>query len=276
MITKSAENAPNFYQLNNDIKGIEVLDGAEIMPSSLAWKKFSFTHELFFKKPKQGFFLWVKKSVSLPLHTLIEIDSKNISQEMSNLIIIEKDINVKLISSCLSKKEVKGKHLALAKIIVKDNSTLDYTQNNSWKKGDVFTAHYEFFLNKNSKLKSKIINQSDGASVETREDVYLLQKKANADLRIKMIASNGGEFFSESYMHGEDEVKGHLECSGLITNKDSKIVSIPGIICNSNKAELTHEASIGKISEEKLMYLRMRGLSEEKATELIIKSFLNS
>jgi len=273
---KNVESVPNFYQLNNEIKNIGSIYGAEIMPSILAWEKFNFTHELFQKKPKQGFFLWIKKSISLPIQTLIEIDSKNILQEMSNLIIIEKDLNVKLSSFCRSKKEIKGKHFALAKIILKENSVLDYVQNNSFKKEDEFNAHYEFFLNKGSKLKSKIMNQSNGAIIKTREDVYLLQEKASADLRIKMIADNKGTFFSESYMHGEDEVKGHLECSGLIAHKDSKIVSIPGIICNSNKAELTHEASIGKISEEKLMYLRMRGLSEKKATELIIKSFLNS
>lgn len=276
MILKNAESVPNFYQIDNRIEKAEGMEGVIILPSFLAWEKFEWTHEYFVKKPKQGFFLWIQKSISQRLNTLVEIQSKNISQEMSNLIFIEKGLKVELLSLCQSTKEVKGKHLALAKIIVKENSFVNYLQRNSWKEGDDFKANYQFFIEKNAKLKTSIINQSNGAEVNTREDVYLKGKKSSADLRIKMMADNGGTFKSESFMYGENEVRGHLECSGLIVDKKSVITSIPGIVCSSNKAELTHEASIGKISEEKLMYLRMRGLSERKATELIIKSFLDS
>jgi len=273
---KNAENAPNFYQVDNKIERMQGKDGVIILPSNLAWNKFDWTRDYFIKKPKQGFFLWIQDNVEERLNTLVEIESKNVSQEMTNLIVIEKGLNIKLSSFCRSKKEVFGKHFAKAKIIIKENSTLEFFQGNSWKKNDQFTANYEFILEKNAKFKTTITNHGSGANIATREDVYLLGKKSSADVRIKMIAEKGGSFFSESYMHGEDEVRGHLECSGLIVDNHSKITSIPGIICESNKAELTHEASIGKISEEKLMYLRMRGLSEKKATELIINSFLNS
>ncbi|HOI59913.1 MAG TPA: SufD family Fe-S cluster assembly protein [Candidatus Pacearchaeota archaeon] len=276
MIMKNAESALNFYQIDNKIDRIQGKEEVVILPSNLAWKNFIWTHEYFDRKPKQGFFLWVKKNTKQKLNTLIEITSKNIIQEMTNLIIIEKGINAELASFCRSVKRVKGKHFALAKIIIKENSNLEFSQGNLWRKEDEFEANYSFILAKGAKLKTVITNQGDGAKINTKENIYLKGKGSSADVRIKMIAKEKGTFFSESYMHGEDEVKGHLECSGLIIDKKSKITSIPGIICNSNKAELTHEASIGKISEEKLMYLRMRGLSEKKATELIIKSFLNS
>lgn len=273
---KNAENVPNFYQIDNKIEHIQSDEGVIILPSNLAWKKFSWTHKYFDKKPKQGFFLWFKKNSTKKFNTLVEINSENIIQEMNNLIVIEKGINITLSSSCGSTKRVKGKHFALAKIIIKENSKLEYSQGNLWRNEDEFESNYTFILNKGAKLETSIINQADGAKINTKENIYLRGKESSADVRIKMIAKNKGIFFSESYMHGEDEAKGHLECSGLIIDKKSKITSIPGIICYSNKAELTHEASIGKISEEKLLYLRMRGLSEKKATELIIKSFLNS
>jgi len=273
---KNAENAPNFYQIDNKIEHMQSRDGVIILPSILAWEKFKWTHEYFIKKPKQGFFLWIKKPISQRLNTLIEISSKNIFQEISNLIIIEKGLNAELSSFCRSTREIKGKHFAKAKIVIRENSTLEFLQCNSWRKEDEFRANYEFFLDKKAKLRTTVTNQSNGSKIVTREDIYLKEKKSSADVRIKMVAKQGGTFFSESYMHGENEIRGHLECSGLILDNKSKITSIPGIICDSNKAELTHEASIGKISEEKLMYLRMRGLSEKKATELIINSFLNS
>jgi Fe-S cluster assembly scaffold protein SufB len=37
---------------------------------------------------------------------------------------------------------------------------------------------------------------------------------------------------------------------------------------------LTHEAAIGKISEEELNYLRSRGLSKDEAVNLIVTGFL--
>ena len=48
----------------------------------------------------------------------------------------------------------------------------------------------------------------------------------------------------------------------------------PGLVSRVDDAELSHEAAIGKIREEELFYLMSRGLSEEKATQLIVKGFL--
>ena len=36
-----------------------------------------------------------------------------------------------------------------------------------------------------------------------------------------------------------------------------------------------HEATVSKVSEENLMYLMTRGISKEKATELIILGFID-
>ena len=38
---------------------------------------------------------------------------------------------------------------------------------------------------------------------------------------------------------------------------------------------MEHEATVSKISEEKLFYLMSRGISEESAKELIIMGFIN-
>jgi hypothetical protein len=38
---------------------------------------------------------------------------------------------------------------------------------------------------------------------------------------------------------------------------------------------LSHEASIGKISEEEVEYLQTKGLNKDQARELIVKGFVN-
>ena len=39
--------------------------------------------------------------------------------------------------------------------------------------------------------------------------------------------------------------------------------------------ELTHEASIGKIAEEEIIYLMARGFSRDEARSLIVRGFLS-
>ena len=43
----------------------------------------------------------------------------------------------------------------------------------------------------------------------------------------------------------------------------------------NNQSILEHEATISKISEEKLYYLMSKGLSENKAKELIVTGFIS-
>jgi hypothetical protein len=38
---------------------------------------------------------------------------------------------------------------------------------------------------------------------------------------------------------------------------------------------MSHEAAVGKISQDEIEYLMSRGLSEQEATALIVRGFLN-
>ena len=40
-------------------------------------------------------------------------------------------------------------------------------------------------------------------------------------------------------------------------------------------SELSHEAAVGKIAEEEVLYLMSRGLTEEEAASMIVKGFLS-
>ena len=61
----------------------------------------------------------------------------------------------------------------------------------------------------------------------------------------------------------------------LIIDDISKSDTIPTNIVNNNTSFMEHEATVSKISEEKLFYLMSRGISEESAKELIIMGFMN-
>jgi Fe-S cluster assembly scaffold protein SufB len=69
--------------------------------------------------------------------------------------------------------------------------------------------------------------------------------------------------------------KGHLECRGLLLSELAKAQAYPQLRSTSPEADLTHEAAIGKIQEEELYYLMSRGLTENEATSMIARGFLD-
>ena len=73
----------------------------------------------------------------------------------------------------------------------------------------------------------------------------------------------------------EEEIKGHLECKGLIISDDSRLYAVPELDARKANIDLSHEAAVGKIAEDQLIYLMSRGLTEDEAVSLIIKGFLS-
>jgi hypothetical protein len=61
----------------------------------------------------------------------------------------------------------------------------------------------------------------------------------------------------------------------LILSEEGRIRAIPEIDGRVAGVEMSHEAAVGKISQDEIEYLMSRGLSEEEATALIVRGFLN-
>jgi len=69
------------------------------------------------------------------------------------------------------------------------------------------------------------------------------------------------------------KVRGHVECTGIIVDS-GRISSSPELVALSSDAELTHEASIGRIKEDEIFYLMTRGYSREEAINLLVSSMM--
>jgi hypothetical protein len=72
-----------------------------------------------------------------------------------------------------------------------------------------------------------------------------------------------------------EDIKGHLECRGILLSETASCRAYPALRSIHPEATLTHEAAVGKIKEEELWYLMSRGFSEEDATSLIVRGFLD-
>jgi hypothetical protein len=88
--------------------------------------------------------------------------------------------------------------------------------------------------------------------------------------------TTGGTIISRGYIAGSaPEVKGHLECRGLILSERGTIHAIPELKGEVAGVDLSHEAAVGKIAEEEVEYLMARGLSRDAATAMIVRGFLH-
>jgi len=281
---------------------ITKIKGMEILPSNMAIKKYEWIREYFKGEPKEGYFIWIKEQINLPITTCMNIASESVSQNLQNLIIIEKNLKINLQGSCNSlKKDLCGRHISSGKIILKENAVLEYNHIHAWGNEDIVDTNYEFILENGSKLNYdykinstpkkiklnteviclenstaniKIIGNCENTDLEINDNIILKGKDSSGILKLRLVGKENAKILSHSRITTEAECKGHLDCQGLPIHKTAELILIPELVCRDNQSQITHEASIGKISEEELNYLKSRGLNEQEAIDLIVNGFL--
>ncbi|VAW39629.1 Iron-sulfur cluster assembly protein SufB [hydrothermal vent metagenome] len=67
--------------------------------------------------------------------------------------------------------------------------------------------------------------------------------------------------------------RNHTQCDSLLIGKNCGAHTFPYIECSNSTAQLEHEATTSKISEDQLFYCKQRGISEEDATSMIVDGF---
>jgi uncharacterized protein len=297
-----AINNSNFLQIDHKIVKILSPESVVILPSIKAWEKFVWTRKFFNSKPKEGYFVWVKKQVDFPLYTCIAIASPKVKQNLSNLMIVEEGLRVKANVTCAAaRNHLYGIHKAKGRLILKAGASLEYNHIHSWGEKDFVNPDYEFILEKNSHLKYtyknllppenldfktslflkenasvelNIIVNGINSQVKIEDSIFLEGKNSSATANLRLVGKKNSKIEAISRITARNEVRGHLDCQGILVDNKSKIHMSPQVNCESKKAQITHEASIGKINEEQLTYLMMRGLSEKEAIDLIISGFL--
>jgi uncharacterized protein len=307
----------NYLQIDHEIKLLKEKEGLVILPSFQAWEKFLWTRKYFLKKPEEGYFIWVKKQINFPLFSCVSIAGKKVKQNLQNLMVVEKNIEVSMKGSCSSLSlHLSGSHSAKGNIVLKENSSLNYRHFHSWGQKDFVAPEYNFILEKNSRLdylyktfsapgnlemktsaelfegascNFKLVADCRDTDFQIKEFLILKEKGSRGQIQLRLVGREESRISALSRVEALGPGQGHLDCQGLLTDskrirmrktfgagKNSFIKMVPELICKNSKAQITHEASIGKISEEQLNYLRMRGLAEKEAIDLIVNGFLES
>ncbi len=281
--------------------------GVEILSTKEALKKYDWLEEYSWKLIEKrendfdGYFIRVPRGLKVEFPVEACLYLKRIkNQNVHNIIIVEENSELNLITGCTSEK-LSGIHLGISEFYVKKNAKLTFTMIHNWKrKNEVLPrsairveengvsinnyillspvkylkAYPTAYLDKNAKaVFSSIIVGFENSEIDLGSRVYLNGENSSAEIISRSI-SRGGKIIARGHLIGNAEnVKGHLECKGMILGSGT-IHAIPELEASNPNVDLSHEAAIGKIAEDEIFYLMTRGLSRDEAISLLIRGFM--
>jgi Fe-S cluster assembly protein SufB len=93
----------------------------------------------------------------------------------------------------------------------------------------------------------------------------------------KSISKNGGRSSYRGLLKvakGAHHSSSSVVCDALLLDEESRSDTYPYIEIEEDDVKVGHEASVSRIGEEQLFYLRSRGISEDEAAAMIVGGFI--
>jgi len=93
----------------------------------------------------------------------------------------------------------------------------------------------------------------------------------------KSISKDGGRTSYRGLVKvhaGAHSVRCNVRCDALLLDEASRSDTYPTMEVEEDRVEIGHEATVSKVGEEQLFYLRNRGLNEGEARTMIVTGFL--
>lgn len=103
--------------------------------------------------------------------------------------------------------------------------------------------------------------------------VHLEGANSSAEVQSRSVAQDQSVQVFKASLIGYGPCKGHVACDSIIMGT-ADIRSKPELWAKSADAELTHEASIGKLAGDQIMKLMTFGLTEEEAVRTLLEGYL--
>jgi Fe-S cluster assembly scaffold protein SufB len=239
-----------------------------------------------------------------PVQTCLYLAKARLAQNVHNIIIAEENSELHIITGCTTaSNEEAGLHLGVSEFYIKKGAKVTFTMIHSWnpevavrprtaviiEENGLFLSNYVLMkpvrslqmyptarcVGENAVVRfNSILVAASGSSLDVGSRVILNAKGAKTEI-ISRAITTGGSIVARGYIEGNaPDVKGHLECRGLILMGGGIIHAIPELKGTLAGIDLSHEAAVGKIAEEEVEYLMARGLTRNEATATIVRGFL--
>ncbi len=255
-----------------------------------------------------GSFIYIPPNTTLnrPLHSYFRINSRGMGQFERTLIVVDDNSSVHYVEGCTAPTYSDSSlHAAVVEIYVGKNSKCRYSTVQNWSTdvlnlvtkralvdeggtmewidgniGSKVTMKYPACILKGDNSSGTCITISVANSFQQQDSgarMIHIGKNTTSNIISKSISKCGGNAtyrgkvkICESASNSQSMVK----CDSLILDSKSKSDTFPVNMVLNNTSSIIHEATVSKISEDKIFYLMSRGISREKAIELIMLGFI--
>ncbi len=253
-----------------------------------------------------GYFIRARRGQKtlLPLQACLYMGTAGSAQRVHNVLVAEEGSELHIITGCTSETHgQQGLHLGVSEFYIRKGAKVTYTMIHNWEPGIAVRPRTGIVLEEDSTLLSNyvimqpvrdlqtnpaaycqgpnatvrfnsVMASFEGSRLDTGSRVFLNAPGCRTEIISRTIA-RGGETIARGYIEGNaPDVKGHLECRGLMLGDKGAIHAIPELRGTVAGIDLSHEAAVGKIAEEEIEYLMARGLTHSEATATIVRGFL--
>ena len=256
--------------------------------------------------PPAGYFIRAKKGMKtvFPVKSCLYLGSSNLNQRVHNVIIAEEGSELHVITGCTTPSHVdRGLHIGVSEFFIQKDARVSFTMIHSWGKEVEVRPRTGITIAEGGSLSNNYILLKPVKTIQTFPTATLAGRGAVASFNsviystmgnidigsnvfldapetsaesISRVVSVGGDVIARGRMTGRvPGARAHLECVGLLLGEKGRIYSIPELDGQSRDLDMSHEAAVGRISEEELEYLMARGLSSDEATSVIVRGFLD-
>jgi len=249
----------------------------------------------------------------MELSTYFRINAANTGQFERTLIIAEPESYVSYLEGCTApRRDEHQLHAAVVEIVAHDNAEVKYSTVQNWYPGDKdgnggvfnFVTKRGKAVGRNSKISwtqvetgsaitwkyPSVILLGEG-SVGEFYSVAVANHHLQADTGTKMIhigRNTKSTILSKgiSAGHGQNTYRGlvritkdaagarnYSQCDSLLIGDTCGAHTVPYHDVRNTSAQVEHEASTSRISEDQLFYCRQRGLGTEDAVGLIVNGY---
>ena len=256
-----------------------------------------------------GSFIYIPPYTKLdrPLQSYFRIETEGLGQFERTIIIVDEHAELSYIEGCTARSYASNSlHAGVVEIFVKEGATCKYNTIQNWSNevynlvtkraivekngmmqwvdgniGSGITMKYPSCILKGDNSVGNSISiayAKKGQILDAGAKMIHLGKNTKSNIVSKSIASNGGI----SNYRGTTKIcknainsTATVKCDTILLDEISKSDTIPQNILENNSSTLEHEATISKISAEKLFYLESKGLNEDEAKEMLVMGFVD-
>jgi len=255
-----------------------------------------------------GSFIYVPPGVhvEMPLQAYFRINAENAGQFERTLIIADEGASVHYVEGCSAPVySTDSLHSAVVELIARPGARIRYTTIQNWSPnvynlvtkraraeteatvewidgnlGSKLTMKYPAVVMTGPKAHGEVLSVAYAGAGQHQDAGAKMTHAAPETTSIidsKSISKDGGRTTYRGLVRVEEgahDVKSHVRCDALILDEDSRSDTYPYMEIEEKDARIGHEATVSKVGDDQLFYLRSRGLTEQQATAMIVNGFI--